>query len=75
VNGYILENEMAKMKESSAAYNEEAIELALSRVIIKQCKKCGHPKECGYCCGHCGSGESSRNDGESYIEYKGISAT
>lgn len=65
---------MAKMKESSAAYNEEAIEIALSRVTIKPCKKCGHPVNVGFCCRHCGSGDGVENTDESCIAYKAISA-
>ena len=46
---------MAKMKEYSRAYEKEAINLALSKIMIFQCQKCGHPVQDGYCCSHCGS--------------------
>lgn len=39
-----------KMKQGSKAYNAEAIELALSRVGIGPCVKCGHPILEGYRC-------------------------
>ena len=61
---------MAKMKEGSKQYNWEAIELALSKVNIFPCIKCGHPVDKGYCCHHCGSGEGiDRDCEESIIEH------
>lgn len=39
-----------KMKQGSKAYNAEAIQLALSRVDIGPCVKCGHPILEVYCC-------------------------
>ena len=65
---------MAKMKEGSAAYNDEAIQLALGRVTIRPCAGCGHPVNDGFCCQHCGSGEGTVNTDESYIAYKAISS-
>jgi len=47
---------MTKMKEYSRAYTEEALNMALSRIKIMQCQKCGHPTQDGYCCPHCDSG-------------------
>jgi hypothetical protein len=47
---------MGKMKEYSNAYNQEAIELALSSVTIFSCKTCGHPVLEGYACYHCDEG-------------------
>lgn len=64
---------MSKMKVGSAAYNDEAIQLALSRVTIKPCIHCGHPVNEGFSCGHCGSGDGVVNTDESHISYKAIS--
>ena len=44
---------MSKMKEYSKAYIMEAINLALSNITIKPCKKCGHPVHCGFVCYSC----------------------
>jgi len=66
---------MAKMKEGSAAYNDEAIQIALSRVSFRPCIKCGHPVNYGFCCYNCESGEGTENTDESYIAYKAISNT
>jgi len=63
-----------KMKESSKAYNDEAIQIALSKVCIKPCIKCGHPVDEGYCCWHCGSGDGTVNTDESEILYSTQSA-
>ena len=63
---------MAIMKEGSQKYNEEAIELALSRVRILPCVDCGHPTIDGYCCSHCGSGNGTSDVIESFIRYKAI---
>ena len=60
---------MAKMQEGSKKYNEEAIELALSRVRILPCIDCGHPINDGFSCGNCGSGGGSDNDDETPITY------
>ena len=68
-NPLYLENIMAKMKEYSKEYNKEAINLALSNIIIKQCKECGHPTIDGYCCTHCNSTDPTYSgQEESYIE-------
>ena len=64
---------MAKMKEDSKEYNDEAIKLALSRVQIFPCRKCGHPMIEGFCCINCGCGEDSDNLYPSIIGYKPIS--
>ena len=61
-----------RMQEGSVQYNEEAIQLALSRVTIKPCRACGHPVNEGYCCGHCGSGDGCMNTDESEIHYKAL---
>lgn len=63
---------MGKMKEGSKDYNDEAIQLALSKVRIVPCIDCGHPVDDGFCCGHCGSGNGSGNDDESYINYRAV---
>ena len=60
---------MAKMKENSKAYDKEAINLALERVNIMQCKDCGHPTVEGYCCRNCGSANPTyRGQAQSYID-------
>ena len=46
-----------KMIEGSIAYNDEAIQLALSKMDIAPCINCGHPIQVDYTCGHCGSAD------------------
>jgi len=59
---------VAKMKEYSRAYVAEALELALSKITIYQCKKCGHPREDGYCCQHCKDSDGRGDQEESHID-------
>ena len=66
---------MSKMKEGSINYNREAIEIALSKVTIKPCIRCGHPVDDGFCCDNCYSGVGTGNADESHINYKAISTT
>ena len=57
------------MQENSRAYIEEAIDLALSSVVIMRCQHCGHPNLEGYICSFCDSDEPTRMYQEaSYIE-------
>ena len=50
---------MAKMIEGSKEYCREAANIALGRVDILPCIKCGHPIVDGFCCQHCGSGDGA----------------
>ena len=55
---------MARMKAGSKAYNNEAIQLALSRVDIAPCIDCGHPVIKGYCCSHCDSPNGHKDESD-----------
>jgi len=63
------------MKEGSKAYNNEAIQLALSRVEIAPCIDCGHPVDKGYCCNHCGGGNGHTDTSDCYeVTYNAMSS-
>lgn len=57
------------MKEGSKKYNDECIQLALSRIDIAPCCNCGHPNEVGFCCSTCGEGDGQYENDRLDIAY------
>jgi len=58
-----------KLSEDSAEYFKLAVQLALSEIIIKQCRDCGRPVHYRYCCTFCGSSNPTSSNQEESVFY------